>query len=55
MVSDTYHELSTKNNTQKRNGEDHIKTLIEGFEQYMPVGMKWNELLVNWKNLQILL
>ena len=40
MVNDTYRELSTKNNTRNQRGEGHIKTAIEGLEQYMPAGMK---------------
>ena len=50
MVNDTYRELSTKNHTQNQRGEDHIKSVIEGFEQHMPAGMKWNEFLRNAKN-----
>ena len=40
MVNDTYRELSFKNNTRNQRGEDHIKTVVEEFEQYMPAGMK---------------
>ena len=50
MVNDTYQELSTKNNTRKKRGEDHIRTVLEGFEQHMPTGIKWNEFLRNAKN-----
>ena len=50
MVNDAYQEQSTKNNTRDKRGEDHIKTVIEGFEQHMPAGMKWNEFLRNAKN-----
>ena len=49
-VNDTYQELSTKKNTQNQRGENHIKTVIERFEQYMSAGMKWNEFLRNAKN-----
>ena len=50
MVNDTYSELSTKNNTQNQRGQDHIKTVIEGFEQHILAGMKWNKFLRNAKN-----
>ena len=45
MVHDTYQELSTKNNTREQREEDHIKSVIEGFEQHMPTRMKWNKFL----------
>ena len=44
MMNNTYQVLSTKNNTRNQRGEDHIKTFIGGFEQYVSAGMKWNEL-----------
>ena len=50
MVNDTYQKPNTKNNTRNQKGEYHIKTAIEGFEQYMPTGMKWNEFLRNAEN-----
>ena len=50
IVNDAYQEQSTKNNTQEKRGEGHTKTAIEGFEQHMPAGMKWNEFLRNAKN-----
>ena len=49
MVNDTYRERSTENNNRNQIGEDHIKTVIEGFEQHMPASMKWNEFLRNAK------
>ena len=50
MVNYTYRELSTKNKTRNQRGEDHTETVIQGFEQHMPAGMKWNEFLRNAKN-----
>ena len=50
MLNDRYQELSTKNNSWNQRREDHIKTIIVEFEQYMPAGMKWNEFLRNAKN-----
>ena len=50
MVKDTYQELSTKNNKRNQRGQDHIITVIEGFEQHIRAGMKWNEFLRNSKN-----
>ena len=50
MVNYTYRELSTKNKTRNQRGQDHIKTVIQGFEQHMPAGMKWNEFLRNANN-----
>ena len=50
MVNDAYQEQSTKNNTREKRGEDHMKTVTEGFEQHMPAGMKWSEFLRNAKN-----
>ena len=50
MVNDKYQELSTKNNTWGQRGEDHKKTVTDGFEQHMPAGMKWNKFLTNAKN-----
>ena len=50
MVNDTYNETSIKSNTRKKRGEEHLKTIIEGFEQHMPAGVKWNEFLRNGDN-----
>ena len=50
MVNDAYQEQSTKNNTREKRGEDHMKTVTEGFEQHMPAGIKWSEFLRNAKN-----
>ena len=50
MVNDTYQKPNPKNNTRNQKGEYHIKTAIEGFEQYMSTGMKWNEFLRNAEN-----
>ena len=55
MVNDTYRELSFKNNTRNQRGEDHIKTVVEEFEQYMPAGMKLNEFLRDAKTNEELL
>ena len=35
---------------QEKRGEDHIKIVIEGFEQHMSADMKWNEFLRNAKD-----
>ena len=40
MVNNTYQELSIKNNTKNQRGDDHIKRVIEGFEQHMPAGKR---------------
>ena len=53
MVNDAYQEQSTKNNTLEKRGEDHIKTVIEIFQQHMPAGMKWNKFLRNAKNKEL--
>ena len=53
MVNDAYQELSIKNNTRRQRGDDHIKTVTEGFEQHMAAGMKWNEFSRNAKNILI--
>ena len=50
MVNDTYQELSAKSSTRKRRGEELQRTYIEGIEQQMPTGIKWNEFLRNSKN-----
>ena len=47
--------IHTKNKVQKiipqeKRGEDHIKIVIEGFEQHMSADMKWNEFLRNAKD-----
>ena len=49
MMNDTYQELSTKSNNRNCRGEDHIKTVIEGFEQHMPAGINCNKFLRNAK------
>ena len=46
-MNDTYQVLNTKNNTQKSRRDRHTRNVIEGFEQPIPAGMKWNKFLWN--------
>ena len=39
-VTVTNRELNIKNKTQRSRREEHMKIIIQGFEQYMPAGMK---------------
>ena len=40
MVSVTNRELDIKSKTQRSREEKHMKTIIQGYEKYMPGGMK---------------
>ena len=46
-INDTYRKISIKNETRKLRGEAGRNTYIDGFEQHMPQGIKWNEFLCN--------
>ena len=50
FINDTYRKISIKNGTRKSRGEAGRNTYIDGFEQHMPQGIKWNEFLCNRGN-----
>ena len=50
MINDTYREQSAKQGTRRDRGETGARTKLEGFDQHMPKGIKWNEFLQNQGN-----
>ena len=45
MINDFYLDLSAKSSTRKQRGETTQEVHIEGFDQHMPLGLKWREFL----------
>ncbi|MAG85790.1 MAG: hypothetical protein CMB97_00015 [Flavobacteriaceae bacterium] len=50
MINDTYQQKSVKAGTRRDRGEAGLASKLEGFEQHMPKGLKWNEFLKNQGN-----
>ena len=50
FINDTYRKIGIKNRTRKLRSEAGKNTYIDGFEQHMPQGIKWNEFLCNSAN-----
>ena len=50
IINDTYRDDSLKRGTRKERGESDVKVLIEGFEQHMLQGTKWQEVLTRGDN-----
>ena len=55
MINDTYRERSIKDGTRKDRGLSSIKVTVQGFDQHMPQGTRWSELLHNGENKSSLL
>ena len=45
IINDFYLDLSAKSSTRKQRGEATHEVHLEGFDQYMPLGLKWQEFL----------
>ena len=50
MINDVYLPESTKDCTRSSRGESGVDIQVDGLDQHMPTGSKWNEFLCNGEN-----